>query len=64
MSDQRLFGSDYITCTCHIAEVSRTTYYSHEICDKLKTMQTSKKIPFHFILVLFKQTLFSDYILA
>ena len=35
---------DYITYTCHIAEVSRTTHYNNEICDKLKTTQTSKNI--------------------
>ena len=64
MSDQRSRRSDYITCTCHIAEVSRTTHYSNEICDKLKTTQTSKNIPFHLILVSFKRTLFPEYILA
>ena len=48
-------SSDYITCTCHIAEVSGTTShyysdYSNEICHKLKATQTSKNIPFHLIL--------------
>ena len=60
--DQR--RSDYITYTCHIAEVLRITHYSNEICDKLKTTQTSKNIPFHLISVLFKRTLFPEYILA
>ena len=55
---------DYRTYTCHIAEVSRTTHYSNGICDKLKTIQTSKNIPFHLILVVFKRTLFPEYILA
>ena len=64
MSGQLQHRSDYITCTCHIAEVSRTTHYSNEVCDKLKTTQSSKNIPFHLILVLFKRTLFPDYILA
>ena len=64
MSGQRLRRSDNITCTCHIAEVSRTTHYGNKICDKLKTTQISKNIPFHLILVLFKRTLFPDYILA
>ena len=40
MSAPRQRQSDYITCTCYIAEVLRTTYYSNEICDKLKTAQT------------------------
>ena len=49
---------------CHIAEVSRNTFYSNEICDKLKTTQTSKNIPFHLVLVLFKRKLYPEYILA
>ena len=36
MSVPRQRRSDYITHTCHIAEVLRTTHYSKEICDKLK----------------------------
>ena len=64
MSAPRQRQSDYITCTCHIAEVSRTTHYSNEICDKLKTTHTSKNFPFHLILILFKRTLFSNFILA
>ena len=64
MSAPRWRRNDYITCICHIAEVSRTTHYSNEICDKLKTTQTSKNIPFHLILLLFKRTLFPEYILA
>ena len=63
MSALRQRRSDYITYTCQITEVLRTTHYSNEICDKLKT-QTSKNIPFHLILVLFKRTLFLEYILA
>ena len=51
MSAPRQRRSDYITYTCHIAEVLRTTHYSNEICDKLKTTHTSKNIPFHLILV-------------
>ena len=65
-------SSDYITCTCHIAELSGKTShycsdYSNEICDKLKATQTSKNIPFHLILLLvflFKRALFPEYILA
>ena len=49
MSVPRQRRSDYITHTCHIAEVLRTTHYSKEICDKLKTTQTSKNIPFYLI---------------
>ena len=64
MSVPRQLRSDYITHTCHIAEVLRTTHYSKEICDKLKTTQTSKKFPFYLILVLFERTLFPEYILA
>ena len=64
MSVPRQRRSDYITHTCHIAEVLRTTHYSKEICDILKTTQTSKNIPFYLILVLFKRTLFPEYILA
>ena len=65
MSAPRWCRSDYITYTCHhVAEVSRTTHYSNEICDKLKTTQTSQTIPFHLILVLFKRTLFPEYIPA
>ena len=64
MSGHRWRRRDYITYTSHIAEVSRTTHYSNEICDKLKTTQTSKKVPFHLILVLFKRTLFPEYIFA
>ena len=64
MSGHRWRRRDYITYTCHIAEVSRTTHYSNEICYKLKTIQTSKNIPFHLILVLFKRTLIPEYILA
>ena len=50
MSGQQWPRGDYITCTCHITEVSRTTFYSNEICDKLKTTQTSKKysLPSYF----------------
>ena len=55
MSGHRWHRRDYITYTCHIAEVSRTTHYSNEICDKLKTTQTSKNIHLHLILV-FVQT--------
>ena len=40
MSAPRQRQSNYITYTCHIAEVLRTTHYSNEICDKLKTTQT------------------------
>ena len=64
MSAPRQRRSDYITHSCHIAEVLRTTHYCNAICDKLKTTQTSKNIPFHLILVLFKRTLFPEYILA
>ena len=49
MSVPRQRRSDYITHTCHIAEVLRTTHYSKEICDELKTTQTSKNIPFYLI---------------
>ena len=49
MSVPRQRRSDYITHTCHIAEVLRTTHHSKEICDKLKTTQTSKNIPFYLI---------------
>ena len=37
----------------YIAEVSRNTFYSNEICDKLKTTQTSKKysFPSYFCLI-------------
>ena len=58
MSVPRQRRSDYITYTCYIAEVLRTTHYRNEICDKLKTTQTSKNFLFHLILVLFKRTLF------
>ena len=61
MSGHRYRQCDYTTYTCHM---SRTTHYSNEICDKLKTTQTSKNIHFHLILVLFKRTLFPEYILA
>ena len=44
--------------------MSRTTHYTNEICDKLKTTRTSKNIHFHLLLVLFKRTLFPEYILA
>ena len=40
MSVPRQRRSDYIRYTCHVAEVLRTTHYSKEICDKLKTTQT------------------------
>ena len=55
MSGHRWHRRDYITYTCHIAasvkcQVSRTTHYSNEICDKLKTTHTSKNIPLHLIL--------------
>ena len=46
MSAPRQRRSDYISYTCHIAEVLRTTHYSNEICDVLKTTQTSKKYSF------------------
>ena len=64
MSGPQERRSDYITCACHIAEVSRTTFYINEIFYKLKTKLTSKNIPFHLILVLLKRTLFPEYILA
>ena len=64
MSAPRQRRSDYITYTCHIAEVLRTTHYNNEICDKLETTQSPKNIPFHLILVSFKRTLFPEYILA
>ena len=64
MSGHRWRRRDYITYTCHVAEVSRTTHYSNEICNKLKTTQTPKNYPFYLILVLFKRTLFPEYILA
>ena len=60
MSAPRQRRSDYITYTCHIVEVLRTTHYSNEICDKLKNNTN----PFHLILVIFKRTLFPQYILA
>ena len=40
MSVPRQRRSDYLTYTCHIAEVLRTTHYCNKICDKLKTTQT------------------------
>ena len=64
MSAPRQHRSDYITYTCHIDEVLNTTHYSNEIYDKLKTTQTSKNIPFHLMLALWKRTLFPEYILA
>ena len=39
MSALRQRRSDYITYACHKAEVLRTTHYSNEIYDKLKTTQ-------------------------
>ena len=42
MSGHRWRRRDYITYSCHVAEVSRTTHYSNEICNKLKTTQTPK----------------------
>ena len=55
MSGQRGRRSDYITCTCHIAEVSKTTHYCNEICDKLKNQHKLLKI-FPSILFWFIQT--------
>ena len=38
--------SDYIACTCDIAEVSGITHYSIEICDKLNKMYARRTCSF------------------